>query len=199
MQSFWNKFKAGYLRFMQGRYGADQLGLAVIWTSLILNLAAAMCGNSAAASLLTLALGTLLGAGCARLVWMLFMMSSAPFLAFDYDQLAFYGGMAGVILAVALSAKACRLNVLSTAGWIWALWRLLSRNKQKRYAENQWFLARWATIKTPVMQAVARFKNRKKYVYFTCPQCHMKLRLPRGVGQGTVKCSKCGHSFEKKA
>ncbi|MBO4886244.1 MAG: hypothetical protein J5602_13105 [Clostridia bacterium] len=142
MQSFWNKFKAGYLRFMQGRYGADQLGLAVIWTSLILNLAAAMCGNSAAASL---------------------------------------------------------LNLLSTAGWIWALWRLLSRNKQKRYAENQWFLARWATIKTPVMQAVARFKNRKKYVYFTCPQCHMKLRLPRGVGKVTVKCSKCGHSFEKKA
>ena len=142
MQSFWQKFKAGYYKFMQGRYGADQLGLAVIWASLILNLIAAMCGSPAAAGI---------------------------------------------------------LNLISTAGWVWALWRLLSRNKSKRYAENQWFLTRWAKIKTPVMQAVTRFKNRKKYVYFTCPECHMKLRLPRGVGKVTVKCSKCGHSFEKKA
>ena len=142
MQSFWNKFKAGVMRFMQGRYGADQLGLAVIWMSIILNLIGAMTGSVAAAGL---------------------------------------------------------LNLVSTAGWAWALWRLLSKNKAKRYAENQWFLTHWAKLKTPVMQAVSRFKNRKKYVYFSCPQCHMKLRLPRGVGNVTVKCSKCGHSFEKKA
>jgi len=142
MQSFWQKIRAGYLRFMQGRYGADQLGLAVIWLSIILNVAGLFTGSLA---------------------------------------------VSGVF------------NLLSTAGWIWALWRLLSRNRSKRYAENQRFLAGWAKVKTPVMQAVVRFKNRKKYVYFTCPECHMKLRLPRGVGKVTVRCSKCGHSFEKKA
>ncbi|MBQ8955297.1 MAG: hypothetical protein IJ048_14415 [Clostridia bacterium] len=142
MQSFWNKFKAGFFRFMQGRYGADQLGLTIIWASVILNLIGALSGN---------------------------------------------GALHGLF------------NLLSTAGWVWALWRLLSRNKARRYAENQWFMTHWARVKTPVMQAAARFKNRKKYVYFTCPQCGMKLRLPRGVGNVTVKCSKCGHSFEKKA
>lgn len=142
MQPFWMKFKAGVARFMQGRYGPDQLGLATIWASIILNLIGALSGNAA--------------------------VSGA-------------------------------MNLLSTAGWVWAIWRLLSRNRQKRLAENQWFLTRWAKIKTPVMQAITRFKNRKKYVYFTCPECRMKLRLPRGVGNVTVKCSKCGHSFEKKA
>ena len=142
MQSFWTKFKAGVARFMQGRYGPDQLGLAVIWASIILNLVGAVSGSLA--------------------------VSGA-------------------------------LNLISTVGWVWAVWRLLSKDRQKRFAENQWFLTRWAKIKTPVMQAVARFRNRKKYVYFTCPQCGMKLRLPRGVGNVTVKCSKCGHSFEKKA
>ena len=142
MQSFWTKFKAGVTRFMQGRYGPDQLGLAVIWASIILNLAGALSGSLA--------------------------VSGA-------------------------------LNLISTVGWVWAVWRLLSKDRQKRFAENQWFLTRWAKIKTPVMQAVARFRNRKKYVYFTCHQCGMKLRLPRGVGNVTVKCSKCGHSFEKKA
>ena len=90
-------------------------------------------------------------------------------------------------------------NFLSTAGWVWSIFRILSKNKSARYAENAWFLKHWAQVKTPVMQAVTRFKNRKKYVYFTCPECHMKLRLPRGVGNVTVRCSKCGHSFEKKA
>ena len=91
------------------------------------------------------------------------------------------------------------LNLLSYAGWIWSIWRMLSKNRTKRAAENQWFLTRFAKVKTPIMQAVARFKNRKKYVYFSCPKCGMKLRLPRGVGNVTVKCSKCGHAFDKKA
>ena len=87
--------------------------LCILWFFLALR-GKAGAGKAAAASLLTLALGTLLGVGCARLVWVLCMMSSAPFMAFDYDQLSFYGGMAGVILAAALSAKACRLNVRET-------------------------------------------------------------------------------------
>ncbi len=142
MQSFWYRFKAGVQRFMQGRYGADQLGLFMIWAAVILSLAGAFASG----------------------------MGATPV-----------------------------FSLLSTASWAWAVWRLLSRNKARRCAENQWFMAHWAKVKTPVMQAVTRFKNRKKYVYFSCPQCHMKLRLPRGVGKVTVKCSKCGHSFEKKA
>ena len=142
MQSFWNRIKAGFLRFMQGRYGADQLGLAMIWAAIILNL-----------------LGALLGRFVGSLLF----------------------------------------SLLSTVLMVWAIWRLLSRNRARRQAENQWFLAHWAKIKTPIAQAVTRFKNRKKYVYFSCPKCGMKLRLPRGVGSVTVKCSKCGHSFEKKA
>ena len=142
MKSFLNKLKMDFWRFMQGRYGADQLGLAMIWAALILNLIAAFGGGSAFGSV---------------------------------------------------------LNLLGTVCLVWAIWRLFSKNRARRAAENQRFLARWAKIKTPIAQAVARFKNRKKYVYFSCPECHMKLRLPRGVGNVTVKCSKCGHSFEKKA
>ena len=44
-----------------------------------------------------------------------------------------------------------------------------------------------------------RLKNRKKYRYFRCPNCHARLRLPRGVGEVTVNCGQCKHSFRKKA
>ncbi len=137
-QSIWNRIRAAVTRFMQGRYGADQLGLTLISASLALSLLASFTG------------------------WTV-------------------------------------LSLLGTAGWVWSLWRLLSKNHAARRAENQKYLALYARVKTPLSQAAARFRNRRKYVYFTCPECHMKLRLPRGVGQVTVKCSKCGHSFEKKA
>ena len=130
--------KASMYRFMQGRNGADQLGIASMWTAVVLTLINAFL-NSAIVSLLI------------------------------------------------------------TALWVWAIFRLLSRNVTKRREENAWFSARFYKIKTSVMQARERFKNRKKFVYFECPNCHLPLRLPRGVGNVTVKCSKCGHSFEKKA
>ena len=136
--SFLNRLKYGFMRFMQGRYGSDKLGLATIWAALIISLIGSFAG--------------------------------APF-----------------------------LSLVSTALWVWAIYRLFSRNLVRRRAENDWFLKQTAKIKTPVRQAVTRFKNRKVYCYFSCPKCHMHLRLPRGVGKVTVRCSKCGHSFEKKA
>ena len=35
---FLNKIKANFARFMSGRYGADQLGMHMLWTALILSI-----------------------------------------------------------------------------------------------------------------------------------------------------------------
>ena len=48
-------------------------------------------------------------------------------------------------------------------------------------------------------QAHTRFKNRKVYLYYRCPQCRAWLRLPRNIGEKTVTCGKCGATFKKKA
>ena len=60
-------------------------------------------------------LGTVLGVACARLVWVLCMISyHPPLFALSYDELSYYGGMAGVVLAVCLAAKLCGENVRKT-------------------------------------------------------------------------------------
>ena len=70
------------------------------------------CGKAALLSLLVLALGTVFGIACARLVWVLCMISyRPPLMALRYDELSYYGGMAGVILAVCAAAKLCGENV----------------------------------------------------------------------------------------
>ena len=62
--------------------------------------------NSLLLSVLVLVLGVVLGVACARFVWFLCRINTAPKLfGLRYNELSYYGGMAGVILAVVLSAK----------------------------------------------------------------------------------------------
>ena len=92
--------------------------------------------------------------------------------------------------------------LLSFAGfgcYIFCIFRMFSRNKEKRSAENRRYLAFTQKKRTSLRQAKTRFKNRKKYKYFRCPGCHAWLRLPRGSGVVTVTCSRCHNSFTQKS
>lgn len=80
-----------------------------------------------------------------------------------------------------------------------AIFRMFSRNTAKRAAENQKFLAFFSKIFTEIRQFFARLKNSRKYKYFRCPNCKVRMRLPRKVGEVTVTCSKCRNQFKQKA
>ena len=136
--NFLEKLRAGLQRFMQGRHGIDQLGLALLYLAILLNI-----------------------------------LSFIPVLRF--------------------------LGTLALIAIIFAVYRMLSRNSQQRWKENQWWVAKSTPLFTKVKQARVRFQNRKQYRYFTCPKCHAWLRLPRNVGEVTVTCGQCQHSFRKKA
>ena len=91
------------------------------------------------------------------------------------------------------------LAVLAMAFYIWALFRMLSHNKAKRMQENRRFTQSWMRLKREVSQALVRLKNRRRYKYYKCPNCKARLRMPRGIGEKTVTCSRCNHSFKQKA
>lgn len=116
------------------------------------------------------------------------------------DELSMALLIIGVILSMLSSIL--RLNILyllSLAIYIFALYRMFSRNLEKRYAENAAFLKLWRGKSSAVRQCFNRMKNSKKYKYFKCPECKSRLRLPRGVGEVTVTCGKCHHAFKQKA
>ena len=91
------------------------------------------------------------------------------------------------------------LSLVSTAMYFYSIFRMFSRDHQKRYAENQKYLAFWNSSTRGVKQFFVRMKNMRKYKYFKCPQCKSRLRLPREVGEVTVTCGKCHHAFKQKA
>ena len=91
------------------------------------------------------------------------------------------------------------INLLSLILYVLCIFRMFSRNVSKRAEENQRYLDGRQKLKTSLSQAWVRLKNMRKYKYFKCPECHALLRLPRKVGEVTVTCGKCHHSFKKKA
>lgn len=78
-------------------------------------------------------------------------------------------------------------SVLSTLLCALAIFRMLSKNIPKRYAENQ-KLEKWLN----------ELKMRKHYHIYRCKNCRQKIRVPRKGGKKVeIRCPKCGQTFIK--
>ena len=89
------------------------------------------------------------------------------------------------------------LDLLALAALVWGLYRMFSRQTQRRRAENDKFLA----LVQPLIQRYNVSKQRrndKEHCYFKCPSCGQQLRVPRGKGRISITCRSCGVSFEEK-
>lgn len=116
------------------------------------------------------------------------------------DQLSFALLILGIVLSLLTSiTRIAIFYYLGLVAYIWALFRMFSRNTVKRAAENAKYLEFSRGFKTNISQFFVRLKNMKKFKYFRCPECKARLRLPRKVGEVTVTCGKCHHQFRQKA
>ena len=115
------------------------------------------------------------------------------------DQLSVF--LVAVCLVLYIVSSILHLSVLSwvaLAVLIWDVYRMMSRQIDKRRAENAKFLQmagpviRWFKMR----RTIARDKEHR---YFRCPNCGQYLRVPRGKGKINVNCRNCGISFEERS
>lgn len=91
------------------------------------------------------------------------------------------------------------LGILSTALVLWALFRVFSRNLEKRRAENAVFLQKvWWPLKQKY-DSSRRQRMDKAHKYFTCPNCKTVCRVPSGKGKIVITCPKCGREIRGKS
>ena len=84
------------------------------------------------------------------------------------------------------------IGFATTALAIWALWRVFSRNLEKRRAENAAFLQKiWWPVKRRFASGRQQRMDRE-HKYFTCPKCKTVCRVPAGKGKIVITCPKCG-------
>lgn len=120
------------------------------------------------------------------------------------DNLGMFTLVTGLVLSVvSMFMGAGTLGtVFSTLGlalYIITLFRMFSRNHEKRQAENRKYIDLTGRWKTKFRQWKKRMQNRKNYKYFKCPKCKAMLRLTRGCGEKEITCPRCQNQFKQKA
>ncbi len=102
----------------------------------------------------------------------------------------------GVITVINIFAQSAVLSVLGTASAVWMIWRSLSRNIQKRRAENEKYMILRQPVKSWLILQRDRIRDRKTARYRKCTHCSAIVKLPVKKGKHTVVCPKCGGRFD---
>lgn len=82
--------------------------------------------------------------------------------------------------------------------YIYALFRMLSKNIEARKKEYRIFMKIWGPIQKKIREIQKRSMD-KTHSYYKCPNCKQQVRVPKGVGKIEITCPKCLHKFIRKS
>jgi ribosomal protein L37AE/L43A len=108
-------------------------------------------------------------------------------------------GAAVVCVVLNLFFRSRILEILYWVLLIFAIYRMLSRNYNARYEENQKYLKASSRFRYWFDQQRKLMEERKIHHIYSCPKCRQKIRIPKGKGKIMVRCPKCGHEFKKRS
>ena len=94
-----------------------------------------------------------------------------------------------VLLILAFHGRFLTLIALVPVGF--AIFRILSRDLEKREAENAAFVGFFRSLRGRWRLFRDRFRDRKTHVYFKCGCCERWIRVERGRGVVEVVCPGC--------
>lgn len=77
------------------------------------------------------------------------------------------------------------------------IYRMLSRDHQRRYQENIKFLNWKNKIVSKFRRKKSDMEQRKTHHIYRCPTCRQKIRIPKGKGRICITCPKCKTEFTK--
>lgn len=101
-----------------------------------------------------------------------------------------------ILLVISIFARNVILDLVIMLLLIWELYRTLSRDIGKRQDENQKFLDVTGRV-TGFFRGGMRQAKDRDHLYFKCPNCGQKVRVPRYKGHIEITCPKCRTKFVK--
>lgn len=121
---------------------------------------------------------------------------------YGFDQLGRFLMGAGLVMAVLcmflrflpthIPYYVC--SFLNTFFYVFAFYRILSKNTLKRTIENDSYLRLRSKV-LPMIDEKTKSIRDRDYIYKKCPKCSAKLRLKRIRGKHTTKCPRCSQKF----
>ena len=119
---------------------------------------------------------------------------------YGVDQLGrFLSIMITILLVISIFWRNMIVTAVALVLLIWMYFRVLSKNYDARRRENGWYLKVSQPIWRSFSTLYLRIRDGKSYRYFNCPNCHQRLRVPKGKGSITIKCPKCATRFDARS
>ena len=125
----------------------------------------------------------------------------AAFMAGRYgvDRLYYFLlAICSILIVINLFANSFIISLIETALFIYAIFRVMSKNVYKRQLENEKFMKLLEKPKSFINLQKCKKRDKKTHVYKKCPSCKNNLRLPREKGEHTVVCPCCKNRFDVK-
>jgi len=117
---------------------------------------------------------------------------------YGIDQLSVALVLLGCLITLVLSFLDVHYyKLIGVAPMLLALFRMLSRNTEKRRAANDRFLRIWNPIRQK-LSVKAQHAQDKDHRYYACPTCKKTLRVPKDRGKIEITCPHCGTKFKKR-
>lgn len=91
------------------------------------------------------------------------------------------------------------LYAAGTCSLILCYARMLSKNINRRFRENQTYLHYEFLVKERFRKWKSRLKQSKTHHIYKCPNCGQKIRIPRGRGKVSIHCPKCNTDFIRRS
>lgn len=105
-----------------------------------------------------------------------------------------------VILAIInIFANNLVISLLMLALLAYAIFRVVSTDINQRRKESMAFAEFAGPVRPFITNPVAAVKDARAYKHATCPNCHQKVRVPRGKGHIRITCPRCKQKFDSKS
>lgn len=120
----------------------------------------------------------------------------------DFAKFTMGVAFVSIILAMFMrngSFLGALLDTIGLLAIVYTYYRILSKNIQKRYEENQKYLSMTSKVRTRFQKEKNLMMQRKTHHIYTCPGCGQKIRIPRGKGKIEIDCPKCHTKFVKRS
>lgn len=103
-----------------------------------------------------------------------------------------------VLIVINLFLNNIIISIIESVLFIYAIFRVMSKNIYLRQQENEKFIKFCDKPKKFINLQKCKKRDRATHVYKKCPSCKNNLRLPKQKGEHTVVCPCCKHRFDVK-
>jgi len=113
----------------------------------------------------------------------------------EFSKFLMMMGFALIILSSLTGRSA--VNLLGFLAMGFAYYRVLSKDYHKCSMQNRKYLQLRNRLSGSLQGQIRRFKERKIYRFYSCPECRQKVRIPKGRGKVKITCPKCAAEFSE--